>query len=305
MNTLTGVFAKELRLISNRSTKFGFSFQFYCVNSITHTHAMKILTRGSYLGFQTDSLFYRNLIISKTEYRQKEDQSWHCHENPFFAYFLKGGNKELRNKDEIKCSAGTLLFYKAGEFHCNKDYIAGSRIFHFEIDNNWFAENKLNPENIPHSEINNLTVKNIFINIIREFSIRDELSESSVQSLALYLFNLLARQIDGKKSIPLWKYNFDKIIYEQTTNKQSLANLAKKLRVHPVTLSRQFPKYYNCSFREYLRQLRIEKAISLLGKKSIPISDIAEHCGFSEPSNFIRCFKRQKGITPDAYRKLI
>ena len=266
---------------------------------------MKILTRGSYLGSQTDSLFYRNIIISKTEYGQKEDQSWHCHENPFFAYFLKGGNKELRKANEIKCLAGTLLFYRAGEFHCNKDYIAGSRIFHFEIDKNWFIENKLNPENIQHSKISNITAKNIFLNIIREFSIRDELSESSVQSLAFYLFNLLTRQPDGKKLIPLWKNDFDKIIGEQTIQKQSLANLAKKLKVHPVTLSRQFPGYYNCSFGEYLRQLRIEKAISLLAKKSIPISDIAEHCGFSEPSNFIRCFKRQKGITPDAYRKLI
>jgi AraC family transcriptional regulator len=163
----------------------------------------------------------------------------------------------------------------------------------------------LNPENIRHSEISNLTVKNIFINIIREFSIRDELSESSVQSLALYLFNLLTRQTDRKKIIPPWKYDFDKIIGEQAISKQSLSSLAKKLRVHPVTLSRQFPKYYNCSFGNYLRQIRIERAILLLAKKSIPISDIAEHCGFSEPSNFIRCFKKQKGITPDAYRKLI
>ena len=266
---------------------------------------MKILTRGSYLGSQTDILFYRNIIISKTEYSQKEDQSWHCHENPFFAYFLKGGNKELRQKDEIKCSAGTLLFYKAGELHCNKDYISGSRIFHFEIDKNWFIENKLNPESIQHSEINNLTVKNIFLNIIREFSIRDELSESSVQSLALFLFNLLTRQAGCKTSLPLWKYDSDKIIEEQTGHKQSLSDLAKKLKVHPVTLSRQFPKYYNCSFGEYLRLQRIEKAISLLAKKTIPISDIAENCGFSEPSNFIRCFKRLKGLTPDAYRKLL
>jgi AraC family transcriptional regulator len=198
--------------------------------------------------------------------------------------------------------AGTLLFYRAGEFHCNKDYIAGSRIFHFEIDKNWFIENKLNPENILYSEISNITVKNTFLNIIREFSIRDELSESSVQSFAFYL---LTRQHEGKKLIPLWKNDFDKIIGEQTIRKQSLANLAKKLKLHPVTLSRQFPGYYNCSFGEYLRQLRIEKAISSLAKKSIPIADIAEHCGFSEPSNFIRCFKRQKGITPDAYRKLI
>ena len=266
---------------------------------------MKTLTRGTYLGSQTDTIFYKNIIISKTEYEQKEDQSWHCHENPFFAYFLKGGNRELRKSNEMQCSAGMLLFYKAGELHCNKDYIPGSRIFHFEIDNKWFTENNLNPGNIEHVEINNLIAKNIFINIVREFSIRDELSESSVQSLMLYLFNLLIRHPDCKKFIPPWRYKFDKIISEQTTSKQSLTNIAKKLNVHPVTLSREFPKYYYCSFGEYVRQLRHEKALSLLAKKSMPISDIAEYCGFSDSGNFIRCFKRLKGITPDAYRKLL
>jgi AraC family transcriptional regulator len=181
---------------------------------------MKILTKGTYLGSQTDTLVYRNIIISKTEYRQKENQNWHCHENPFFAYFLKGGNKEFRKGDEIKCSAGTLLFYKAGELHCNKDYVAGSRIFHFEIEESWFTENRLNWKNIQHSEINNFAIKNIFINIIREFSIRDDLSESSVQSLALYLFNLLTRQAD-QKAMPLWKYEFERIIHNQDPGKKS------------------------------------------------------------------------------------
>ena len=265
---------------------------------------MKILTKGSYLGSQTDALVYRNIILSKTEYRQKEDQNWHCHENAFFAYFLKGGNKEFRKGSEIKCSAGTLLFYKAGELHCNKDYIFGSRIFHFEVEENWFIENKLNWRNIPHGEINDSAIKTIFINIIRESSVRDDLSESSVQSLALYLFNLLTRQGD-QTSIPLWKYDLDKIINSPDLNKQSLTELAKRLKVHPVTLSRQFSRSHNCNIGEYLRQLRIERAVSLLSKKSISIADIAEHCGFSEASNFIRCFKKQKGITPEAYRKMI
>jgi AraC-like DNA-binding protein len=127
-----------------------------------------------------------------------------------------------------------------------------------------------------------------------------------MQSLTLYLFNLLTSQPDNKNLIPLWKYNFDKIIGEQNlSKKQSLAELAKKLRVHPVTLSRQFPRYYHCSFGEYLRQLRIEKAVFLLAKRTMSIAEIAEHCGFSEPCNFIRSFKRLKGTTPDAYRNLL
>jgi len=44
---------------------------------------MKTLTRGTYLGSATDTLFYNNIIVSKNEYHQKENQNWHCHENTF------------------------------------------------------------------------------------------------------------------------------------------------------------------------------------------------------------------------------
>src|SRR5947207_8762512 len=212
---------------------------------------MQILKRGSYLGFQTDILFLRNIIISKSEYREKEDQSWHCHENHFFAYFLKGGNTEFRGSDQINCSAGSLLFYKAGEFHCNKDYIPGSRIFHFEIEKNWFAENGLDPRKIRYSEINDPSARNTFFNIIREFSIRDDLSESSVQGLTLYLFNCLLRQADPRGELPSWKHKLDKIINEQPIFRHTLADLAKELNVHPVTISREFPRYYNCGFGQF------------------------------------------------------
>jgi AraC-like DNA-binding protein len=81
--------------------------------------------------------------------------------------------------------------------------------------------------------------------------------------------------------------------------------LAKKLNIHPVTLSREFPKYYHCSFSNYFRQLRIERSLPMLAKKNMPIHDVAGSCGFSDTSNFIRSFKKWKGVTPDVYRKLI
>jgi len=124
---------------------------------------MKTLSIGTYLGSQTDTLFYKNVIVSKTEYRQKADQSWHCHENPFFAYFLKGGNYEYRESKEIKCSPGTLLFYKGGEPHCNKAYSDGCKIFHVEVDNNWFNGYCLNTDKFKADVINDLGVKNIFV----------------------------------------------------------------------------------------------------------------------------------------------
>jgi len=152
--------------------------------------------------------------------------------------------------------------------HCNKDYTSGSKIFHLEIDKSWFAENNLNPEKIKSNEINNITAKNIFINIVREFSIRDELTETSMQSLMLYLFNLLTRNSDCKKSIPLWRFNFDKIICEQTNNKQSLTNIAKKLNVHPV---RSESMCDNCVLKRRFHCLQKKVYLFLILQNIVPI----------------------------------
>jgi AraC family transcriptional regulator len=266
---------------------------------------MDTLTKGNYLGAITDTLAYNNIIASKASYLKIENQNWHCHENPFFAYFLKGGNCEYRKSKEIKCSAGTLLFYHAGEPHCNKAYSNGCKIFHIEIDNDWFNEYGFKTAKIKADTINQLILKQAFINIINEFAIRDELSGSSIENLLVYLFNLLTRSSDYPNHAPLWTTKFNAIIKDHINNTPSLENISKLLNIHPVTLSKEFPKYYHCSFGDYVRQLRIETSLPLLAKKNMPVNDIAWLSGFSDTSNFIRSFKKVKGVTPNVYRKLI
>jgi AraC family transcriptional regulator len=266
---------------------------------------MKALSRGKYLGQQTDSLVYDNIIISKTEYQQREDQHWHYHENSFFAYFLKGGNRESRKSTELTCCAGTLLFYQAHEIHRNQHYAFGSKIFHLEMDKSWFADNGLQAENIKHSEIKDVFAKNVFVNLIREFSIRDEFSEDSIQHLLLYVLNLLSRDGQTKKAVPAWVKRFREIEHTCIDCQPTLAKISKQLCIHPVTLSKDFPDYYHCSFADYIRQLHIEKSLPLLAKKNVPVSEVASLCGFSDTSNFIRSFKKVKAVTPSIYRQML
>lgn len=57
-------------------------------------------------------------------------------------------------------------------------------------------------------------------------------------------------------------------------------------------------------FNNYLNQCRMCSAISLLHETDLKINDIAEKCGFSSPSYFIFCFKKQTGLSPIKYRAL-
>jgi AraC-like DNA-binding protein len=74
--------------------------------------------------------------------------------------------------------------------------------------------------------------------------------------------------------------------------------------VHPSYLSREFSKYFDdLSFGDYIRKLRIEKAIVLLSDPKYTLAEIAYLTGFSDQSHFNRIFKRHTGKNPSEYRK--
>ncbi|MCU1247050.1 MAG: transcriptional regulator, AraC family [Edaphobacter sp.] len=54
---------------------------------------------------------------------------------------------------------------------------------------------------------------------------------------------------------------------------------------------------------QYFLRLRIEKAQSLMKKRSLRIIDIAESFGFTSQSQFSRVFRRVIGVTPRQYRR--
>ncbi len=53
----------------------------------------------------------------------------------------------------------------------------------------------------------------------------------------------------------------------------------------------------------YLLEIRMSHAKSLLASSSMPISEVAIKCGFNSQAYFSDCFKRKFGITPRLFRK--
>lgn len=52
-----------------------------------------------------------------------------------------------------------------------------------------------------------------------------------------------------------------------------------------------------------IRDLRIDKARTLLAKTDLPISHVYTKCGFETPSYFSRVFHQYTGLTPTEYRR--
>ena len=108
----------------------------------------------------------------------------------------------------------------------------------------------------------------------------------------------------GVKKIPLWATELKEIIQDQVDTGITLKQLSKDLDINAAYLSREFSKYFNdLSFGEYIRKLRIEKAIEYLNTSNYSLTKIAYLTGFSDQSHFTRIFKKHTEQNPSVYRK--
>ncbi len=67
-------------------------------------------------------------------------------------------------------------------------------------------------------------------------------------------------------------------------------------------LAREFKKSLGITVFQYLRQTRIEAAISLMADSAYSLTQIASLTGFSTLAFFSRCFREATGKSPSAYR---
>ena len=54
---------------------------------------------------------------------------------------------------------------------------------------------------------------------------------------------------------------------------------------------------------QYITRLRIHTACRLLCETELPVTEVAERCGYTDSSYFSRVFQQKCGISPKAYRK--
>ena len=83
----------------------------------------------------------------------------------------------------------------------------------------------------------------------------------------------------------------------------TLEELASRLQVSSVYLSRVLKKELNDSFVTLMTKARIRKAIQLLDTTSLPIHEIAERVGYDTQHYFSTAFKKTVGVSPAQYRK--
>jgi AraC family chitin signaling transcriptional activator len=74
------------------------------------------------------------------------------------------------------------------------------------------------------------------------------------------------------------------------------------LGVSKIKLYRVFKEVVQSAPSDFILQMRMEKAISLLQRSRMNISEICYECGFNDPKHFSRVFKKYAGESPKRYQ---
>lgn len=134
---------------------------------------------------------------------------------------------------------------------------------------------------------------------LRSLSLFDG-NRAEMMSVFYHILHRLSEQSPSCKVImPAIKYLESNYQNPKLTN----AELAEQCKINEIYFRRIFTSYYNMTPRQFLIDIRINKAKLLLSEGALKINAVAVKCGFSNQYHFCRVFKEKTGLTPTEYMK--
>ena len=151
--------------------------------------------------------------------------------------------------------------------------------------------------------INDTAVRNLFISLSQKSN--DSTAHFSQMATVYRIFSELEKIVltDSSKAVPNKIARAKEMIESKFAESLfSIESLAESIKVSPAYLRREFKSSYGLSPIKYLKDTRISNAKQLLLSGNMPVSEIAELCGYTSVSYFIQDFHRSLGESPNQYR---
>jgi AraC-like DNA-binding protein len=98
-----------------------------------------------------------------------------------------------------------------------------------------------------------------------------------------------------KKAISLIEENI-------SNNDYSIDDLSSNMRLSSDNFYRKIKNLSGLSATQFITIIKLKRAAQLLDNSDYSISEILYAVGFSSPSYFAKCFKKQYGISPSQYQ---
>ncbi len=234
---------------------------------------------------------------------------------------LLSGEQHIKNYDEqtIRIRAGEVLFIPRGMYHVTdllpKEGTFQSLLFYFDdnIIQEFLATSKVTevsrtavPDHLKFGIVPSVQLfAESLIHIYESNSLRDKkILQLKILELLL-LLNGLAKEQDfanflfrltlpKKRNIKTFmQNNFDKPL--------KIEDYAYLTGRSVSTFRRDFKSSYDITPQKWLKEKRLEKALTILNNQEISVTQLAYEVGYENISYFIKAFKNHVGQSPKQY----
>lgn len=248
--------------------------------------------------------------ISITRRSVKRPVQMHLHEYFELEIVLSGSGEQNLNGSVYPLRPGTIYFITPIDFH------AVTPTEELEVLNVAFAESLISPQLQSH-----------FLNRREDliFSSREEAdgmvmligrlqqecdrldgfaADARKHLLELLMFPIArnVRDTDLQRPSSHRVQDSMRYLFRHFREDVTLASVAEKSGYTPNYFSHLFHESCGIRFVDFLTQLRLNYARTMLLTTTLPVSQIAQSSGFSSPSNFFRAFRKETGLSPLEFR---
>ncbi|NEW09100.1 AraC family transcriptional regulator [Paenibacillus sp. SYP-B3998] len=268
-------------------------------------------------------------IIADTEGIDKDSTELHWHDWMEVNYIKRGTGNYIIGDREYAFEEGDIFIINARDLHFafndhnlvmqvmlfEPKFILTNAVYAFEILSLlpfWKAgilfENKLEKNNEHHK---------LIVSLLQEMQNEYERKQNGfkliIKSLILKLAVIFERYLESEGGLFLsdriMKLTRFRPVFEHIKRNShlqiKLSELASLVNMSVSNFSLVFKKSMGVSPIEYVNRERAIKASQLLIETDMKIADIAEFCGFSCTSYFIKEFKKFTGEVPSHFRKSV
>jgi len=264
------------------------------------------LPDGEYVGRSLARRQVAGLTLAETQYTPGVVISAHAHSTPLIAAVTAGAMTEERGRRSVLLEPGSLLYQPPEEAHGHRFHRTGGSCFLLQFGEPWIRRMEELEVLHPSAPLDLRRGRGNWIldRIREEFHAPDEAASLAIEGLSVVLLGELQRSATRAREgvRPGWLIRAMEILHASLDDLPPLAEIAARVGVHPVHLSRTFARFHGCTMGEYVRRLRVQRAAGQLRATDRPISAIALDAGFADQAHFTRVFKRIMGETPARFR---
>ena len=265
---------------------------------------MNFLASGQYYGTTNRTTRLGGLLITDTVYYTHDRVDWHYHEHPYITFLLTGRLVETSKKQTYTCGQGDLLFHNWDEAHANTKPPGSTIGFHMELGQDWLTAMDYDLNNLQGSFLSTHPSAQLLARRLHwETRQGDDTSRIGIEETMVRLLDVLSHENNvQQRGKPLWVKKMHALLNDGAYEGLSLTQLAALLDLHPVHLSRDFPKYFGCGLATYIRRIKILLSLPLLADPANSIAGVSYESGFADQSHYGRCFRNIMQTSPAIYR---